>query len=494
MFYWYEESMVCYVYLSDMPGDCPYLNDDLLSNDKRWDSTFRKSTWFNRAWTLQELIAPRRLIFHSSSWSRICNLRDVVDSVRSRTRIDVSVLLHQTSLGAVPVAKRMSWAANREATRVEDIAYSLLGIFDVNMPMLYGERSRAFIRLQEHIIRACTDQTVFTSDTFSHLRSDVAKLPPPLLARSPKGFLHGRATSLWRSSNSFELTNAGLRLRTQLLHLHDDHYAAILDSRSDNGSVPEAYVHALKLVKRQSTSGGGGLPETYHIVDRHCKACVSENCVYSMSFLPARLIDVDKETAEQAESKDIIVAYGDHREIDRHNLKRKDVVQVTLNNLSLHEARPEHAWQLSTRRKPEMQIPESFLVPRTTGIERDFLKYDSDFIRGYLRVSPHGGGSMYLVVTALKHIDDAVSFDAGFVEDRHTAELSDAHRPHEDLVTAKEWHVPGRTYRVSQDNSYKDGNTVSFTVSSSEAHDQRMNEPDRVLADSKALVVRARTV
>jgi hypothetical protein len=259
--------------------------------------------------------------------------------------------------------------------------------------------------------------------------------------------------------------------------MHDDHYAAILDSRSDDGSVPETYVHALKLMERQPT-GGGGLAETYQIVDRHCKECISKDCVYSMSFLPARLIDVNKATAEEAERKDFIVAYGDHREIDRHNLKRKSIIQVSLNNLLLiDEARPEHAWHLSTRRKPEMQIPESFLARRTTTIEREFLKSGFDFIRGYLQVRHHAGGSAYLVVTALKHVDDAVTFDAGFVEDKHRAELSDAYRPYEELITVKEWSVHGRTYRVSPENSYIDDNRISIRVSSSEAHDQCMNEP-----------------
>lgn len=470
MFHWYGESVVCYVYLSDMPGDCPHLSDDLLNHDKHWESTFRDCAWFTRAWTLQELLAPRRLIFHSSNWSRICNLRDVVKFVSTRTTIDVCVLLHETSLATIPVSKRMSWAAIREATRTEDVAYSLLGIFDVNMPMLYGERSQAFIRLQEHIIRACTDQTVFTSETRSSWRSEVAKMPPPLLARSPRGFLHSGPTRLWRSSDPFELTNAGLRLRTNLVHLHDDHYAAILDSRSDDGSIPEAYVHALKLMKRQS-SGSGVLAETYQIVDRPCKGCVSEDCIYPMSFLPARLIDVNKTTAELAECKEFIIAYGDHREIDRHNFKRKNVIQVSLNNLLLvDEARPDHAWQLSTRRRPEMQIPESFFTPRTTLIDRDFLKSDSDFVRGYLQVRHHAGDSAYLVLTALKHVDDAVTFDAGFVEDKLRAELSDAGRPYEDLVTEKEWRVHGRTYRISPDISFIDDNRVSFGLSSIEAH------------------------
>jgi hypothetical protein len=47
--------------------------------------------------------------------------------------------LEGVDLAKASISMRMSWAANRQATRAEDVAYSLLGIFDVNMPLLYGE-------------------------------------------------------------------------------------------------------------------------------------------------------------------------------------------------------------------------------------------------------------------------------------------------------------------------------------------------------------------
>lgn len=61
----------------------------------------------------------------------------------------------------VNVATRMTWAAKRETTRVEDMAYCLMGLFNVSMPLLYGEGERAFLRLQEHITHASTDHTIF---------------------------------------------------------------------------------------------------------------------------------------------------------------------------------------------------------------------------------------------------------------------------------------------------------------------------------------------
>ena len=76
------------------------------------------------------------------------------------TAIDVEALEHHTPFGQFCVARRMSWASRRVTTRVEDIAYCLLGIFKINMPLLYGEGTRAFIRLQEEIIKSVDDDSI----------------------------------------------------------------------------------------------------------------------------------------------------------------------------------------------------------------------------------------------------------------------------------------------------------------------------------------------
>lgn len=55
----------------------------------------------------------------------------------------------------------MYWASSRQTTRVEDIAYCLMGLFDVNIPLLYGEGMKAFHRLQEQILRTTNDDTLF---------------------------------------------------------------------------------------------------------------------------------------------------------------------------------------------------------------------------------------------------------------------------------------------------------------------------------------------
>ena len=124
MYRWYQEAAICYAYLFDVQsGDM---------------SSLSRSAWLTRGWTLQELIAPARVEFYSSTWDNLRTKASLKKEISAVTGIDVEVLE-----GADPdrfsVTKRMSWASKRTTTRVEDRAYSLLGLFGVNMPMLYGE-------------------------------------------------------------------------------------------------------------------------------------------------------------------------------------------------------------------------------------------------------------------------------------------------------------------------------------------------------------------
>ncbi|TBU37126.1 hypothetical protein BD309DRAFT_1084867 [Dichomitus squalens] len=144
MYQWYGHARDCYAYLADVPpGKDPRLP---------W-SKFHSSRWFTRGWTLQELIAPSKVKFLSNDWSLIGTKLTLVDVIEETTTIPREALLRLESLDVFSVAERLSWAARRETTRVEDRAYSLFGIFDINMPTLYGEGERAFRRLQEEILR-----------------------------------------------------------------------------------------------------------------------------------------------------------------------------------------------------------------------------------------------------------------------------------------------------------------------------------------------------
>ena len=164
MFRWYELAVVCYAYLSDVRVSHLCGEQNAM--------VFRNSSWFRRAWTLQELLAPRQVVFFSNSWENLGTKFELSDLVSEATNIDQEYLASRldkrsnkmtppTNIKAASLAKRMSWAVGRQATRPEDIAYSLLGIFDVNMPLLYGEgKEKAFFRLQEEIMKDSDDHSL----------------------------------------------------------------------------------------------------------------------------------------------------------------------------------------------------------------------------------------------------------------------------------------------------------------------------------------------
>ncbi|KAI0169096.1 hypothetical protein GGR52DRAFT_553727 [Hypoxylon sp. FL1284] len=114
-----------------------------------------------RGWTLQELLAPPKVVFYARDWSRLGSRSGhLIDDVVAATGIEKQYLLG-TPIRKASVSNRMSWVAKRETTRTEDIAYCLLGIFDINMPLLYGEGIKAFSRLQQEIVKVSTDHTIF---------------------------------------------------------------------------------------------------------------------------------------------------------------------------------------------------------------------------------------------------------------------------------------------------------------------------------------------
>ncbi|KAI0330927.1 HET-domain-containing protein, partial [Cubamyces sp. BRFM 1775] len=152
MFDWYSLAAVCYVFLADVPE-----TEDPAA---RW-SQFRGSMWFQRGWTLQELIVPQRNVFLSKNWRLIGTKKSLSKVIETITGIDEDILVHRRPLHTVSVARRMSWAQFRQTTRVEDEAYCLMGIFGVRIPAIYGEGRHAFVRLQEEIMKSIPDQSLF---------------------------------------------------------------------------------------------------------------------------------------------------------------------------------------------------------------------------------------------------------------------------------------------------------------------------------------------
>ncbi|KAI1411555.1 HET-domain-containing protein [Hypoxylon sp. FL1857] len=164
MYRWYAGSDVCYAYLSD------------TTSSAYFERSFSNSKWFSRGWTLQELIAPRRVEFYNANWIELGTKSSLRERISKITNIAESILLGYTPLSQLTVALKMSWAVRRSTTREEDMAYCLMGLFDINMPLLYGEGRKAFQRLQEEIIRQYEDYSIliFESSGF--------------LARSPADF------------------------------------------------------------------------------------------------------------------------------------------------------------------------------------------------------------------------------------------------------------------------------------------------------------------
>lgn len=226
MFTWYRGSVVCYAYLEDLDGAA--VRDD--------PSLLRKSRWFTRGWTLQELIAPSILVFYGVGWHEIGSRDDLVGDISAVTGIEPGLFVHGR-LSHYSVAQRMSWAARRQTTRVEDEAYCLLGIFGVNMPMLYGEGKMAFVRLQDEIMRRSDDQSIFA---WRMAETSVSGL----LAPSASCFAEaGDITAADESAHQepFFLTNKGIQITLPVIRMSDEHIPPF-ESISSGGRGPRIVV------------------------------------------------------------------------------------------------------------------------------------------------------------------------------------------------------------------------------------------------------------
>lgn len=219
MFAYYQDAARCYVYIEEQ--SITTLSD------------LASSTWFTRGWTLQELIAPKQLHFYSRDWEFIGSKKDpaVCNLISQITRIDLGILTGEIRLASLSVAKRMSWAAHREVSRQEDMAYCLMGIFDVNMPMIYGEGGQnAFHRLQEQIMKDSNDHSIFAWTHETNKRS--SEDGHGLLADHPRDFARASAILAFNDfedSVPYQPSNRGLRIDLHLTSLDDGTFAAALN-------------------------------------------------------------------------------------------------------------------------------------------------------------------------------------------------------------------------------------------------------------------------
>jgi hypothetical protein len=222
MFGWYESSKICYAYLSDVQ------RADIAAQ-------FPQSKWFTRGWTLQELLAPENVVFYDQDWKKFGTKHGHAEWISAITGIDKAALSDKlpSDLGSFCVAKRMSWASRQVTTRVEDTAYALLGIFNINMPLLYGEGMRAFTRLQEEILRKSSDDSILAwgldtnawhpqglvpntviKDRLNHVKGVIA------LASSPKKFENCQdLVFVPQRKSALTMTSVGLEVELPLVKI-----------------------------------------------------------------------------------------------------------------------------------------------------------------------------------------------------------------------------------------------------------------------------------
>jgi hypothetical protein len=227
---------------------------------------FKDSRWFERGWTLQELIAPSKVVFLSKEWTRFGTKKTLEKDIQQVTGIDISVL-RVADIHSLTVAQRMSWISTRQTTRVEDIAYRLLGIFDVNMPLLYGEGEKSFMRLQEEIVKKTNDQSLFAWRNNSALANSTAGL----FADSPSYFKEsGDFSSLGLvniSSPPISVTNAGLSVSLYLIPYDEKNgiYIASLwcTTQLPSNKSPAIYLQRIYGDELQTLFPNVGIEEEY---------------------------------------------------------------------------------------------------------------------------------------------------------------------------------------------------------------------------------------
>ncbi|MCJ1438233.1 hypothetical protein MMC27_007620 [Xylographa pallens] len=304
MYQWYEEAERCYAYLFDVETDW---KDDQVSSSR----AFGESVWFQRGWTLQELVAPHQISFYSHHWRKLGDKHLLQHEISAATGISVDILAGYRRLQDFSVAERMSWASRRITKRIEDRAYSLLGIFDVRMPMLYGEGKKAFLRLQEEIIKQSDDQSLFAWQGTNIMR-------PGMLALEPEAFetCHGISNKISMSDrrarkrrHPYSVNNRGLSITLYLKPWTIDTYIAVIECSRTPASAEQTghrgfmgiflrrlveddqyarvSVHGVEIVDILLSEGG--LTEYRSVLVNVCQAPLLINNYFSVDDLRKRV-------------------------------------------------------------------------------------------------------------------------------------------------------------------------------------------------------------
>jgi hypothetical protein len=226
MYKWYWDSEICYAFLSDVR----------LHRSDGVDVWLENIRWFSRGWCLQELLAPAVVEFYDAGWVCIGTKSSAVANISTLTGIDEKYLLDRRSIGHSSIATRFSWVSSRHTARPEDIAYCLLGLVDVNMPLLYGEGDKAFYRLQLELIKKSNEHTIFAWNPYG-LLGPGGRLG--LLASHPRDFRDSSGIEVRNRDDisTFEVTNSGLRITLRAHNWENNVFVGILNCQDASGRI-----------------------------------------------------------------------------------------------------------------------------------------------------------------------------------------------------------------------------------------------------------------
>jgi hypothetical protein len=243
MYRWYEEADSCYAYLSDVSSS------DVEGQQKlALEKQFAASRWFTRGWTLQELLAPQHVVFYLRDWAVYGSKRSLQKEISRITNISEDAITKVSEPTLFPVGQKISWVSGRQTTRSEDLSYCLLGILNVNMPLLYGEGTRAFTRLQEEVLKNGTDATIFAWPSSALPADPYASRHISILAPSPAVFREARYIQSSSASNIWTITNRGLRIEG-LPIVEGPNASNLLTSAGFPPHPDNSYTNAIALIR-----------------------------------------------------------------------------------------------------------------------------------------------------------------------------------------------------------------------------------------------------
>lgn len=253
----YQECTFSLIYLEDLvPSE--YMHKGL-------ERQLASCAWFRNVWVLPQLIFPKDSFIYDRDWTEIGTKASLAPQISVITSIEQSVLVNPAALGECSIAKRISWAAKLDAYRTEDRSFALLGVLGVQMPIIYGEGHKAFLRLQEEILRDTSDFSLFAwrPEAFEEYRG--------LLAYSPAEFEHFRKgpNGPFRIKGEVQLISAGV-----IIHAHFQAIGHDLILPLEN---TEGFTYAIRLSK----SGRGFI--------RHCVNSEIDSGQFSWKEHPSRM-------------------------------------------------------------------------------------------------------------------------------------------------------------------------------------------------------------